>query len=209
MFPGMCYAELQKEQPAIVTECGQPGPRRRYNLRVAPAPHLAMRRTRDRSCDFARNSRRFSWISLGECQEAGRDWSLWKGAARRPPEAPSRTDGAPADPLIVPEADGERGRVSQEQFTSRSRFLSGSAMASHGNLGAVSSPMVILAPKTKTKKKHFVQQKVKVLRASSDPVLGVFMWGVNHSVRGETSPERPQGPFTSVSSKSHAVLLLE
>uniref|UniRef100_A0A8C9W3U0 Phosphatidylinositol 5-phosphate 4-kinase type-2 gamma n=1 Tax=Scleropages formosus TaxID=113540 RepID=A0A8C9W3U0_SCLFO len=42
-------------------------------------------------------------------------------------------------------------------------------------------PMVILAPKTKTKKKHFVQQKVKVLRAS-DPVISVFMWGVNHSI---------------------------
>uniref|UniRef100_A0A7N8XQH5 Phosphatidylinositol 5-phosphate 4-kinase type-2 gamma n=1 Tax=Mastacembelus armatus TaxID=205130 RepID=A0A7N8XQH5_9TELE len=42
-------------------------------------------------------------------------------------------------------------------------------------------PMVILAPKTKTKKKHFVQQKVKVFRAS-DPVLSVFMWGVNHSI---------------------------
>uniref|UniRef100_A0A4W5R549 Phosphatidylinositol 5-phosphate 4-kinase type-2 gamma n=1 Tax=Hucho hucho TaxID=62062 RepID=A0A4W5R549_9TELE len=52
-------------------------------------------------------------------------------------------------------------------------------MASIGN--TVSSPMVILAPKTKTKKKHFVQQKVKVFRAS-DPVLSVFMWGVNHSV---------------------------
>lgn len=54
-------------------------------------------------------------------------------------------------------------------------------MAALGNLGATSSPMVILAPKTKTKKKHFVQQKVKVFRAS-DPVLSVFMWGVNHSV---------------------------
>lgn len=54
-------------------------------------------------------------------------------------------------------------------------------MAALGNSGAVSSPMVILAPKTKTKKKHFVQQKVKVFRAS-DPVLSVFMWGVNHSV---------------------------
>uniref|UniRef100_A0A8C7S5W5 Phosphatidylinositol 5-phosphate 4-kinase type-2 gamma n=1 Tax=Oncorhynchus mykiss TaxID=8022 RepID=A0A8C7S5W5_ONCMY len=52
-------------------------------------------------------------------------------------------------------------------------------MASSGN--AVSSPMVILAPKTKTKKKHFVQQKVKVFRASG-PVLSVFMWGVNHSI---------------------------
>lgn len=48
--------------------------------------------------------------------------------------------------------------------------------------GSASSPMVILGPKTKTKKKHFVQQKVKVFRAS-DPMLSVFMWGVNHSVR--------------------------
>lgn len=54
-------------------------------------------------------------------------------------------------------------------------------MAALGNSGPSSSPMVILAPKTKTKKKHFVQQKVKVFRAS-DPVLSVFMWGVNHSV---------------------------
>ncbi|KAM4797168.1 phosphatidylinositol 5-phosphate 4-kinase type-2 gamma isoform 2-T2 [Rhinophrynus dorsalis] len=35
--------------------------------------------------------------------------------------------------------------------------------------------------KTKTKKKHFVQQKVKVFRAS-DPLISVFMWGVNHSI---------------------------
>lgn len=54
-------------------------------------------------------------------------------------------------------------------------------MAAVGSSAAISSPMVILAPKTKTKKKHFVQQKVKVFRAS-DPVLSVFMWGVNHSV---------------------------
>ncbi|XP_077369371.1 phosphatidylinositol 5-phosphate 4-kinase type-2 gamma [Festucalex cinctus] len=58
-------------------------------------------------------------------------------------------------------------------------------MASLGNSTAASSnsssPMVVLAPKTKTKKKHFVQQKVKVFRAS-DPVLSVFMWGVNHSI---------------------------
>ncbi|KAM3878322.1 phosphatidylinositol 5-phosphate 4-kinase type-2 gamma-like [Diretmus argenteus] len=37
------------------------------------------------------------------------------------------------------------------------------------------------APKRKTKKKHFVQQKVEVFRAS-DPVLSVLMWGVNHSM---------------------------
>uniref|UniRef100_A0A671N1N8 Phosphatidylinositol 5-phosphate 4-kinase type-2 gamma n=1 Tax=Sinocyclocheilus anshuiensis TaxID=1608454 RepID=A0A671N1N8_9TELE len=54
-------------------------------------------------------------------------------------------------------------------------------MASLGNTGSASSPMVMLAPKTKTKKKHFVQQKVKVFRAS-DPMLSVFMWGVNHSI---------------------------
>lgn len=38
---------------------------------------------------------------------------------------------------------------------------------------------------SKTKKKHFVQQKVKVFRAA-DPLMGVFLWGVAHSVR--TSP---------------------
>lgn len=38
-----------------------------------------------------------------------------------------------------------------------------------------------LASKTKTKKKHFVAQKVKLFRAS-DPLLSVLMWGVNHSV---------------------------
>lgn len=56
-------------------------------------------------------------------------------------------------------------------------------MASVSSSGASASPMVVLAPKTKTKKKHFVQQKVKVFRAS-DPVLSIFMWGVNHSVSG-------------------------
>lgn len=47
--------------------------------------------------------------------------------------------------------------------------------------GATSSPLSSLAPKRKTKKKHFVQQKVKVFRAS-DPVLSVLMWGINHSI---------------------------
>ncbi|XP_067863220.1 phosphatidylinositol 5-phosphate 4-kinase type-2 alpha [Heptranchias perlo] len=37
------------------------------------------------------------------------------------------------------------------------------------------------ASKTKTKKKHFVAQKVKLFRAS-DPLLSVLMWGVNHSI---------------------------
>uniref|UniRef100_A0A3B4GV33 Phosphatidylinositol 5-phosphate 4-kinase type-2 gamma n=1 Tax=Pundamilia nyererei TaxID=303518 RepID=A0A3B4GV33_9CICH len=51
---------------------------------------------------------------------------------------------------------------------------------------ATSNPLNTLAPKRKTKKKHFVQQKVKVFRAS-DPVLSVLMWGVNHSVINDLS----------------------
>ncbi|XP_040890023.1 phosphatidylinositol 5-phosphate 4-kinase type-2 gamma-like [Toxotes jaculatrix] len=46
---------------------------------------------------------------------------------------------------------------------------------------ATSNPLNALASKRKTKKKHFVQQKVEVFRAS-DPVLSVLMWGVNHSI---------------------------
>lgn len=58
----------------------------------------------------------------------------------------------------------------------------------HGPRGSMASPTITpsslstLASKRKTKKKHFVQQKVEVLRAS-DPVLSVLMWGVNHTVR--------------------------
>ncbi|XP_043911227.1 phosphatidylinositol 5-phosphate 4-kinase type-2 beta [Protopterus annectens] len=37
------------------------------------------------------------------------------------------------------------------------------------------------ASKTKTKKKHFVCQKVKLFRAS-EPILSVLMWGVNHTI---------------------------
>lgn len=48
--------------------------------------------------------------------------------------------------------------------------------------GASSNPLSALAPKRKTKKKHFVQQKVEVFRGS-EPVLSVLVWGVNHSVR--------------------------
>lgn len=40
------------------------------------------------------------------------------------------------------------------------------------------------ASKTKTKKKHFVCQKVKLFRAS-EPLLSVLMWGVNHTVSKE------------------------
>ncbi|XP_070815217.1 phosphatidylinositol 5-phosphate 4-kinase type-2 gamma-like [Chaetodon trifascialis] len=48
----------------------------------------------------------------------------------------------------------------------------------------MSSPSATSNPvntKRKTKKKHFVQQKVEVFRAS-EPVLSVLMWGVNHSI---------------------------
>ncbi|XP_029991318.1 phosphatidylinositol 5-phosphate 4-kinase type-2 gamma-like [Sphaeramia orbicularis] len=47
--------------------------------------------------------------------------------------------------------------------------------------GATTNPLNIQASKRKTKKKHFVQQKVEVFRAS-DPVLSVLIWGVNHSI---------------------------
>ncbi|XP_029450788.1 phosphatidylinositol 5-phosphate 4-kinase type-2 gamma [Rhinatrema bivittatum] len=58
------------------------------------------------------------------------------------------------------------------------------ATSSVGVSGAPSGSFSIATTttsKTKTKKKHFVQQKVKVFRAS-DPLLSVFMWGVNHSI---------------------------
>ncbi|KAL7859291.1 hypothetical protein SRHO_G00144380 [Serrasalmus rhombeus] len=76
----------------------------------------------------------------------------------------------------------EKEKQRQPRETGCYSFLTASQagsrmMASHSSTG----PMVMLAPKTKTKKKHFVQQKVKVFRAS-DPVLSVFMWGVNHSI---------------------------
>lgn len=48
----------------------------------------------------------------------------------------------------------------------------------------------MLASKTKTKKKHFVAQKVKLFRAS-DPLLSVLMWGVNHSVRARAAAAVP------------------
>ncbi|TNN59510.1 Phosphatidylinositol 5-phosphate 4-kinase type-2 alpha [Liparis tanakae] len=48
-------------------------------------------------------------------------------------------------------------------------------------MASASSIAAAIASKTKTKKKHFVAQKVKLFRAS-DPLLSVLMWGVNHSV---------------------------
>lgn len=56
-------------------------------------------------------------------------------------------------------------------------------------MASASSLAAAIASKTKTKKKHFVAQKVKLFRAS-DPLLSVLMWGVNHSVSqtGQTYP---------------------
>ncbi|CAM9598089.1 phosphatidylinositol 5-phosphate 4-kinase type-2 alpha-like isoform X4 [Lampetra fluviatilis] len=49
------------------------------------------------------------------------------------------------------------------------------------NSAAVSVPISIGASKTKTKKKHFVAQKVKLFRAS-EPLFSVLMWGIDHSI---------------------------
>uniref|UniRef100_A0A6I8N3Y5 Phosphatidylinositol 5-phosphate 4-kinase type-2 gamma n=1 Tax=Ornithorhynchus anatinus TaxID=9258 RepID=A0A6I8N3Y5_ORNAN len=56
---------------------------------------------------------------------------------------------------------------------------SASSAASASAAGAGPGPGCGFA--SKTKKKHFVQQKVKVFRAA-DPLLGVFLWGVAHSI---------------------------
>ncbi|XP_034017836.1 phosphatidylinositol 5-phosphate 4-kinase type-2 alpha isoform X4 [Thalassophryne amazonica] len=48
-------------------------------------------------------------------------------------------------------------------------------------MASASSIAASIASKTKTKKKHFVAQKVKLFRAS-DPLLSVLMWGINHSI---------------------------
>lgn len=55
--------------------------------------------------------------------------------------------------------------------------------------GTAPTTLSKLASKRKNKKKHFVQQKVEVLRAS-DPILSILMWGVNHSV-GVFPPPSP------------------
>ncbi|KAF7693046.1 phosphatidylinositol 5-phosphate 4-kinase type-2 gamma [Silurus meridionalis] len=48
-------------------------------------------------------------------------------------------------------------------------------------LSSASNPQPSKLRRTKSKKRHFVHQKVEVFRAS-DPVLSVFMWGINHTV---------------------------
>ncbi|XP_044274642.1 phosphatidylinositol 5-phosphate 4-kinase type-2 beta isoform X3 [Varanus komodoensis] len=58
-----------------------------------------------------------------------------------------------------------------------SNCTGGAATASVG----VTLGTALSASKTKTKKKHFVCQKVKLFRAS-EPLLSVLMWGVNHTI---------------------------
>lgn len=60
-------------------------------------------------------------------------------------------------------------------------------------MAAPSSIVPVMASKTKTKKKHFVAQKVKLFRAS-DPLLSVLMWGVNHSVSAAVRPTPARPP---------------
>uniref|UniRef100_A0A8C3QM28 1-phosphatidylinositol-5-phosphate 4-kinase n=2 Tax=Passeriformes TaxID=9126 RepID=A0A8C3QM28_9PASS len=55
----------------------------------------------------------------------------------------------------------------------------GAAGTAAGAVAAVGS--ALSASKTKTKKKHFVCQKVKLFRAS-EPLLSVLMWGANHTI---------------------------
>ncbi|XP_074782526.1 phosphatidylinositol 5-phosphate 4-kinase type-2 beta isoform X3 [Athene noctua] len=52
--------------------------------------------------------------------------------------------------------------------------------SSAGGVGAALGS-ALSASKTKTKKKHFVCQKVKLFRAS-EPLLSVLMWGANHTI---------------------------
>ncbi|KAK2105244.1 hypothetical protein P7K49_014758 [Saguinus oedipus] len=82
----------------------------------------------------------------------------------------------PAPPAQRPARGAARGRV-PGLGSAAVEGTEEEAMATPGNLGSS-----VLASKTKTKKKHFVAQKVKLFRAS-DPLLSVLMWGVNHSVR--------------------------
>lgn len=82
----------------------------------------------------------------------------------------------------------------------RCRRRSGSAMASNcaggssaGGVGAALGS-ALSASKTKTKKKHFVCQKVKLFRAS-EPLLSVLMWGANHTVSAAAAAvPLPRGP---------------
>lgn len=70
----------------------------------------------------------------------------------------------------------ERLRATATCLPAHSRIPSAGDMTSN-----CTSAAPISASKTKTKKKHFIGQKVKLFRAS-EPILSVFMWGVNHTV---------------------------
>lgn len=56
--------------------------------------------------------------------------------------------------------------------------------------GGAALGSALSASKTKTKKKHFVCQKVKLFRAS-EPLLSVLMWGANHTVSSARTPPPP------------------
>ncbi|XP_063283625.1 phosphatidylinositol 5-phosphate 4-kinase type-2 gamma [Pelobates fuscus] len=104
--------------------------------------------------------------------------------SRRPGELPGAEPGRTTSSIF-----GGGGQLVRRRLQVKRRRLGGgchprTVMSSTAQPVVSSAAVGILAAtssKTKTKKKHFVQQKVKVFRAS-DPLISVFMWGVNHSV---------------------------
>lgn len=90
--------------------------------------------------------------------------------------------------------------------TSLTRSQVGGSATMSSSPAAAPTPLSKLASKRKTKKKHFVQQKVEVLRAS-DPVLSVLMWGVNHSV-GVSPPPSPLCTSTQPHFTEASILLI-
>lgn len=97
----------------------------------------------------------------------------WAALAAGPGCAWCRAVASPAQPCPAPPGLARRPRAAA--LARPAAPSAGRAMAAPGNIVSV------MASKTKTKKKHFVAQKVKLFRAS-DPLLSVLMWGVNHSV---------------------------
>ncbi|XP_075055465.1 phosphatidylinositol 5-phosphate 4-kinase type-2 gamma [Mixophyes fleayi] len=106
--------------------------------------------------------------------------ALLRKRARRPGEleGAERSSSSP----------GQRGTarlgLKRRRLGGRARWRHRGADMSSTAMPAASSAAVVMpatTAKTKTKKKHFVQQKVKVFRASH-PLVSVFMWGVSHSV---------------------------
>lgn len=66
-------------------------------------------------------------------------------------------------------------------------MASNCAGGSAAGSGGAALGSALSASKTKTKKKHFVCQKVKLFRAS-EPLLSVLMWGANHTVSSGRNP---------------------